>query len=240
MDRRLWKWAINKDMLIEGAKLVLEVNEKYAKKIGVNVAARTTAIKPEGTASCVLGSSSGIHARHAEYYLRRVRMNKDDDLAVYLKKVVPDLIEDDITSSNGVVVTIPQESPSGAIIRGSETAIDVLNRTVYYNKYWVKPGHRSGNNTHNVSVTINYKDNEVDELRKRLWEDRDHYTGISLLPFDGGNYKQAPFEECTKEVYEKYTSMVKEIDLKDVKEEEDNTNRLQQLACVGGVCEINI
>lgn len=224
--------------LQKAAKLVLEVNEKYAKKIGINLATRTTAIKPEGTASCVLGSSSGIHARHSEFYLRRVRMNKDDELARYLMRIVPELVEDDVFSPTGVVVTIPQESPQGAIVRQSESALDLFDRVKHYYNNWVVPGHRSGDNTHNISCTINYKPEEVETLLERLWEDRFQYAAVSLLPFSDTIYQQAPFEDCDKETFEKYNKMIKEVDLTKVLEMEDNTNRAEQLACSGGVCEI--
>lgn len=229
---------IDKEWLQEGAKLVLEVNEKYAKKIGINLAARTTAIKPEGTSSCVLGSSSGVHARHSAYYLRRIRMNKSDALGQYLLKTIPELVEEDITSSSGLVVTIPQESPVGALVRENELAIDLLNRAMMFNQHWILPGHRTGDNKHNVSTTISVKDDEWDKLGKQLWKNRKNYTGIALLPYDGGNYKQAPFETCNKETFEVYCNLVKEVDLKEVREEEDNTQRVEQLACAGGLCEL--
>lgn len=229
---------VNADWLQDGAKLAKEVNEKYARKLGINPAARITAIKPEGTASCILGSSSGIHARHDDYYLRRVRMNKDDALALYLKATVPELVEDDIFSASGVVVTIPQESPEKAIIRSKETAESLFNRTVFYHDNWIKPGHVTGKNTHNVSVTISYKPEEVDTLFNLLWNHRDNYTGISLLPYDNGTYKQAPFESCDKETFEKFNSMVKSIDLTQVFEESDGTSRAQVIACAGGACEV--
>lgn len=231
---------VTPELLRKGADLVLEVNEKYAKKIGINLAARTTTIKPEGTSSCVLGSSSGIHARHNPYYIRRVRMNKDDALAVYLSHAIPELVEQDVTSSSGVVVSVPQESPEGAIVRADETALSLLDRAMIYNKHWVSPGHREGKNKHNVSVTISVKDHEWDGLREAMWKSRANYSGISLLPYDGGSYQQAPFEDITKEKYEEMSKLVKEIDLKQVREENDNTNRIEQLACVGGVCEINL
>lgn len=226
------------DQLQNAARTVLEVNEKYAKKIGINVASRTTAIKPEGTASCVLGSSSGIHARHNEHYLRRVRMNKDDELARYLMRVVPELVEDDIFSPTGVVVTIPQESPEGAITRHQESASVLFDRVKHYYNNWVVPGHRSGDNTHNISCTINYKPEEVDLLFHKLWNDRFEYAAVSLLPFSDAIYQQAPFEDCDKQTFEKYDKMVKDIDLTKVLELEDNTNRAEQLACSGGVCEL--
>ena len=227
------------EQLQKSAKLVLEVNEKYARKIGTNLAARTTAIKPEGTASCVLGSSSGIHARHSEFYLRRVRMNKDDELARYLARVCPELVEPDIFSPSGVVVTIPQESPEGAITRHQESAVQLFDRVKHYYNNWVVPGHRSGANTHNISCTINYKPEEVPLLLSKLWNDRFEYAAVSLLPFSDAIYQQAPFEDCDKETFQKYDKMVKDIDLTKVMELEDNTNRAEQLACsAGGVCEL--
>jgi ribonucleoside-triphosphate reductase len=229
---------IDADLLRKGAQLVTEVNEKYAKKLGINVAARATAIKPEGTSSCIFGSASGVHARHAPYYIRRIRMNKDDALAVYLKRTIPDLVEDDVMSATGVVVSIPQESPAGSIVRADETALGLLERALFYNKNWVNPGHREGENKHNVSVTISVKEEEWDELREHMWKSKEDYSGISLLPYNGGTYQQAPFEDITKEKYEETIKLVKEIDLKQVKEEQDNTNRVEILACVGGVCEI--
>ena len=229
---------ITEDLLIEGAEFVKEVNSKYANKIGINPAARATAIKPEGTSSCVLGSSSGIHARHSEYYVRRIRMNKDDALAVYLKSVMPSLVEDDQFSSSGVVVAIPQESPANSITRHTETAMSLFNRAMLYNNTWVKGGHTSGANRHNVSVTISVKENEWDDLMEAMWEHRYEYSGISLLPFDGGNYVQAPFTDCTKEEYNVMMLQVKDIDLTKVVEHEDRTERIEQLACAGGVCLI--
>jgi ribonucleoside-triphosphate reductase len=229
---------VQPDWLQEGAKLALELNEKYAKKLGINPAARITTVKPEGTSSCVLGSSSGIHARHSAYYLRRFRINKGDSLDNYLRNTIPDLVEDDIYSNTGSVVTIPQESPKGAIVREKETAEDLLRRVYEYNVHWVKNGYRSGSNHHNVSATISVKDNEWDYVRESMWKNRDLYSGISLLPYDGGTYKQAPFEDCSKETYEEFSKKVKAIDLKNIVEAEDNTTKTDTVACSGGVCEI--
>ena len=223
--------------LHEMAKKVLQVNEKYAKKLGINPSARVCAIKPEGTASCVLGSSSGIHARFSEYYLRRVRMNQDDPLTKYLRGVMPDLVEDDVFSKTGAVVTIPQESPKDALLRSDETAVQFFERVLFFNRNWVAHGHRSGVNKHNVSATINYKDEDKEPLFEKLWEHRALYTGVSLLPHDGGTYQQAPFEECTKEEFEEHNKKIAELDLTKVVELEDNTERLDQVACSGGSCE---
>lgn len=230
--------VITSELLQKGANLVKEVNEKYAKKLGINIAARTTAIKPEGTSSCVLGSSSGIHARHAPYYIRRIRIGKDESIAAYLKSVVPELIEDDSFSSNTYVLSIPQESPDNAIVRANETASKLLNRALFYRKNWIEPGFNYGQNQHNVSVTISVKNDEWEQLCEEMWNARDQYSGISLLPFDGGTYTQAPFEDCTKEKYEEMEKLVKEIDLKQVRETEDNTTLVETVACSGGQCEV--
>jgi ribonucleoside-diphosphate reductase alpha chain len=142
--------------------------------------------------------SSGIHARYAKYYLRRFRINKSDSLDNYLRNVIPDLVEDDLFSATGSVVTIPQESPDNALLRENESALDLLNRAYLYNKHWVKPGHRSGENYHNVSTTISVKDNEWEQVMESMWKNRNLYCGISLLPYDGGTYKQAPLKNVIK------------------------------------------
>jgi ribonucleoside-diphosphate reductase alpha chain len=229
---------VTPELLQKGAKLVLEVNEKYAKKMGINVAARTTAIKPEGSSSCVLSSSSGIHARHSEYYIRRIRMNKDDALAVYFKNTIPELVEDDVFSSTGIVLSIPQMSPKDAITRHKETAFSLLDRTLSYRKNWVEEGYRYGDNHHNVSVTISVKEEEWDQLKLEMWNHRDSYSGISLLPFDGGTYTQAPFTDCTEEEFIKMSKLIKDVDLKQIKEERDTNNRIESISCSGGACEI--
>lgn len=229
---------ITAEWLREGAKLAREVNERYAKKLGINPATRVTAIKPEGSSSCVLGSSSGIHARHSRYYLRRVRLNEDEAIASYLASVIPELVEKDKYSANTVVVTLPQESPENALVKENETALSLFKRAMMYNRNWIKPGHISGDNRHNVSCTVSVREDEWSELAEEMWNHRDLYSGISLLPFDGGSYEQAPFESCDKETYDKYMELVKEVDLKQVMEKEDNTNRLEQVACAGGLCEI--
>jgi len=231
---------ITKELLQKGAELVKETNIKFSKKIGINPAYRCTTLKPEGSSSTVIGSSSGIHARHSAYYIRRVRMNKDDSLAKYLKSVIPDFVEDDVMSVTGVVVSIPQKSPEGAVLRENETALQLFKRAKMYNVNWIKKGHTEGDNNNNVSCTISVKEDEWDSLAENMWKDRNSYTGISLLPFDGGGYKQAPFEAITKEQYEEMTEKMPEIDLSNVIEEKDYTDRSNIVACAGGVCELVI
>jgi len=229
---------VTPELLRQGAKLALQTNEEMAKKIGINVAARVSAVKPEGTVSTIVGSSSGVHDRHSQWYIRRIRMNGNDPLAKYLGTVIPELVEQDIFSENGVVVSIPQESPKGSVTREKTTALDMLKRANMYNVSWIKEGHRSGANTHNCSVTISVRENEWDSLREEMWNTRDQYTGVSLLPYDGGTYQQAPFEEISVEKYDQMEKLVKVIDLTKVREIEDFTNRGEIVACGGGVCEV--
>lgn len=228
------------DWLREGAKLVLDVNEKYARKIGIQPAARVTAIKPEGTSSCVLGSSSGLHDRHDDFYIRRIRMNKDDSLYKYLQTVMPSLCEDDLFSATGGVVSIPQASPVNSSTRNNTTAISLLKRAMLFNRNWVAPGHRYGDNKHNVSATISVKDNEWKDVSDFMYEHRDLYSGISLLPHDGGSYQQAPFESIDRDKFMELSRKINDFDLKEVREIEDNTNLTDTVACAGGVCEIDI
>lgn len=165
-------------------------------------------------------------------------MNKDDALAMYLQKTIPELVEGDVTSASGVIVSIPQESPDGAYLRENSSALALFERSLKYNRSWVKPGYRSGANGHNVSVTISVKEEEWDDLGEKLWKHRNEYNGISLLPYDGGSYRQAPFETISKEDYDKMTTIVKEVELKNVMEKDDNTERMESIACAGGVCEL--
>lgn len=229
---------ITPEWLEDGAWLVREVNEKYAKRIGINPAARTTAVKPEGTASVVCGSSSGIHARHAPFYLRRVQMSKDESLYIWLKEKVPHLIEDYRMAPNTAVIALPQKSPEGSVLRAEETALSQIARVMTFNKHWVHPGHVSGANKNNVSATISVRDNEWPEVVKQLWKDRDLYTGVSLLPLDTGTYEQAPFEELDEQRFNELSASIPQLDFSEVREETNNTSLAEALACAGGACEL--
>lgn len=221
----------------ESAEIVKKVNKEIAKEIGINVAARTTTVKPSGTTSCVLGCSSGIHAWYDEYYIRRIRLGKNEAIAQYLQEKMPELVEEDRFNPENLVISIPQAAPKGSITR-RETAIDTLNRVIKVQKEWVNAGHRTGENTHNVSVTINVDDNEWDKLFEALWKNRNYWTGISLLPKDNGSYVQAPFESIDEERYLELSKYLKDIDLTEVKEITDNTDLKGEIACSGGQCEI--
>lgn len=253
--RDIWKTNTEKDALIgvsmtgiansellkldfvKASQIVLEENEKIADIIGINKAARTTTVKPAGTTSLVLGTSSGIHAWHNDYYIRRMRIGKNESIYLYLASYHPELIVDDISNSNQAIIEVPQKAPQGSITR-HETPIDLLERVKLISDKWIKPGHRKGDNTHNVSCTISIKDNEWDEVGNWMWENRSVYNGISVLPYDGGTYSQAPFEDCSKEEYERRFKSLSSVDLDEVIESQDNTDLNGELACSGGACEV--
>jgi ribonucleoside-diphosphate reductase alpha chain len=224
--------------LEEAAKIVKDTNEEFAKKLGINPAARTTTVKPSGTSSLVVGSSSGIHAWHNDYYIRRMRVGKNEALYHYMIENFPMMIEDcKFKPHLEAVMSFPQKAPEGAILR-TESAMDLLERVKRFNLEWVRPGYRTGANHHNVSCTISLKDDEWESTGKWMWENQDSYTGISVLPYDNGSYVQAPFEDCTEEEYNNMISWLHAIDLTQVKEVEDNTALNDQAACGGNGCVV--
>lgn len=227
----------NLDMAAHVAKVM---NSMISGVIGTNEAARITCIKPSGTTSLVLGTASGIHAWHNDYYLRTMRFNKNEDIASYLMVNHPELCEDDVLRpTDTVCVRIPVKAPEGSILR-TETPIDTLERVKKFSTEWVKTGHINGDNTHNVSATVSIKEDEWEFVGNWMWENRDVYNGLSVLPYWGGTYKQAPFEDITKEEYESRISTIKSIDLTKVMEIDDNVEFSQVQACAGGACETNI
>ena len=229
---------IEKYSLSRLAEIVKDINEKISLEIGINKAARTTTVKPSGTTSCVLGTSSGIHAWHNDYYIRRMRIMKNDPLYNYFVNNLPSLVEDDkLRSHDTAVISIPQEAPKGSILR-DEGVFNMLDRIEKFNMNWVKTGHRKGNNTNNVSATVSIKTMNWDEVGQWMWDKKHVYNGISVLPYDGGTYIQAPFEDCTKDQYYKMIENLHEIDLTKVIEEDDNTTHSQEAACAGGQCSI--
>ena len=220
------------------AKLVKEANAYIASEIGINAAARCTTIKPSGTSSLVLGTSSGIHAWHNDYYIRRLRVGKNEAIYQYLAINHPELIEDEyFRPHDTAVISVPQKAPDGAIYR-HESAISLLERVKWFYQNWIKPGHLKGQNTHNISATVSIKDDEWETVGQWMWENRKFYNGLSVLPYNGGTYMQAPFEDCTKEVYEEMMKSLSNIDLTQVIELTDETNLQDQAACAGGACEV--
>ena len=253
--RREWKETTEMDALIgvgmtgigsgavlqfdlrQAADAVVTENIRVAGIIGINQAARTTTVKPSGTSSLVCGSASGIHAWHNDFYIRRMRLGKDEALYQYLKENIPALVEDDVFVPNGAVASFPQRAPEGSILR-HETPEDLLERVKRFNAEWVRQGHNDGDNTHNVSCTISVKDDEWGMIAKWMWDNRNDYNGISVLPYNGGTYQQAPFEDITEAEFIELEKHLTEVDLTNVLEAENNTNHGQEIACGGGACEI--
>ena len=274
--RPIWKKTTEKDALIgigmtgiasmevfkydltEAANEAELVNIELAQTIGINRAARITCVKPSGTTSCVLGTASGIHAWHNDYYIRRMQMSKSEDLYKYLAANHPSLVKDHLLIPNSAVVEIPIKAPEGSVLR-TETAIDTLERVKNVSMKWIKPGHIHGDNTHNVSATISIDKNrtyEINELEGEgyhlvtkdewevvgewMWKNKEFYNGLSVLPFDGGSYSQAPFEDITEQQYNELVGQLTSIDLTQIIEDDDTTNLMDQAACAGGACEVTI
>jgi ribonucleoside-diphosphate reductase alpha chain len=226
--------------MVEGSDIVKVENRRVAKLIGINEAARTTCVKPAGTTSLTLGTSSGIHAWHAPHYIRRIRVGKNEAIYNYLSAYHPNLIEDDYFSGDTqAVISAPQKAPNDAVYR-TESALQLLKRVKRISGEWVRTGHREGQNTHNVSATISIKDDEWIDVGEWMWENRETYNGLSVLPFSGHTYKQAPFEDCSKETYEALLKDLSGVDLNFVTEVEDNTDLSGEIACAGGACEIDL
>lgn len=224
--------------LEEAAEEVKKENARVADILNINCAARTTTIKPSGTSSLVLGTSSGVHAYHNSHYIRRMRLGKDEALYKYLAKEAPQLVEDEFfRPDTQAVVGVVQKAPEGSIVR-TEHFMDLLERVKKFNLEWVRNGHRTGDNTHNVSCTISLKPEEWAPCGEWMWRNRHSYNGISVLPYDGGTYPQMPFEDITEEAYNQMEKLVTDIDLTKVVEEEDNTDLQGEAACAGGACEV--
>jgi len=224
--------------LKEAAEITKQENERVANIIGINSSARITTVKPAGTTSLVVGSSSGIHAWHNDYYIRRMRVGKNEPLYSYMVDNFPALIEDcHFKPHLEAVMSFPQKAPEGSMLR-TESYKDLLERVRRWNLEWIGNGHNYGNNKHNVSCTISLKPEEFYECGEWMWENREDYTGISVLPYDNGTYIQAPFTDCTKEEFEELYQHLAAIDLTKVIEVDDNTELKEQAACAGGACEI--
>jgi len=237
--------ASNKVMMMDiehaAGKVKME-NTRVAKIIGINEAARTTCIKPSGTTSLVFGTSSGIHAWWSKYYIRRVRISKLEPVYKFLIKNAPEFIEDDYTNINDAVLSIPVKSPDGEgefkPITRNESALSLLNRVKRFSIRWVQRGHRRGTNTHNVSATINIRDDEWDGVGEWMWMNRHYYNGLAVLPFAGGSYTQAPHEAIDKERYLDMETRFPNLDFTSITEDDDFTDFTGEVACAGGICEI--
>eukprot|EP00056_Hartaetosiga_gracilis_P016129 m.3975 g.3975 ORF g.3975 m.3975 type:complete len:711 (+) comp3781_c0_seq1:99-2231(+) len=222
----------------EAARHAVEENKRVASKIGVNPADRVTTVKPAGTTSLVVGTSSGVHAWHAKYYIRRIRVDKKEPIYSHLLNYSPDLLEDDVFNpEKTAIISFPQQAPKSAILR-SESAIQLLERVRQLHSEWIRGGHVFGENTNNVSTTVSLKEKEWEDVGNWMWEHSSSWNGLCVLPYDDHSYKQAPFEEINKEEYLRLSKLLHVFDLRDVKEDTDETALQGELACAGGQCEV--
>ena len=254
--RDVWRETTEKDALIgvsmtgigsgavanldmtKAAEVVKKENSRVAKLIGINSAARCTTVKPAGTTSLALGTSSGIHAWHNDYYIRRIRVGKNESMYNYLINNHPELVKDEyFRPHDTAVIEIPQMSPKGSILR-TESPFDLLERIKKVAMEWVVPGHRRGSNTHNVSATVSLKEDEWDKAGEWMWDNREHYNGLSVLPYDGGSYTQAPFEDIDEAKYNEMMMTLKDVDLSNILEVDDNTDLSGEIACGADGCEV--
>jgi len=254
--RDIWRKTTEKDALLgvgmtgigsgvilkydlkKAADLAKDENARIAEIIGINKAARVTTVKPSGTSSLVLGTSSGIHAWHNDFYIRRIRVGKNEAIYTYLSINHPELVEDDFFKPTiQAVISVPQRAPEGSILR-NEDVMDMLERVKKFNMQWVKKGHRRGANTNNVSATVSIQEGEWEKVGQWMWENKETFNGLSVLPYFGGTYTQAPFEDITKEKFDELVQHLHSIDLSKVVEFADNTALMDQAACAGGACEI--
>jgi ribonucleoside-diphosphate reductase alpha chain len=211
-------------------QVAVDTNADLAARLGIPQSAAITCVKPSGTVSQLVDSASGIHARHSQYYIRRVRGDKKDPLSAFLSTAgVP--AEDCVMRPDSTVVfSFPMKAPEGARLRDDLTAIEHLDVWMMYQRHWCE---------HKPSVTISVKEDEWMDVGAWVFRNFDEISGVSFLPWAGGTYRQAPYEECTKEQYEDMLSkMPKEIKWDDLVEVDDNVEGAQTLACVAGHCEI--
>lgn len=220
------------DRLNRLRELAVAVNKTWAEKLGIQPSAAITCVKPSGTVSQLVDSSSGIHARHSPFYIRTVRADNKDPLTEFMKSVgipfEPDVTKPDSTS----VFSFPIKSPAGCITRNDMSALEQLSLWLVYQRHWCE---------HKPSVTITVRDHEWLEVGAWVYKHFDEVSGVSFLPHSDHTYAQAPYQEVTEDMYEKaLEKMPTSIDWKELSlyEAEDNTESSQTFACVGGVCEI--
>jgi ribonucleoside-diphosphate reductase alpha chain len=232
MDNVLLSGRGNKEdlkSLLERMKLCsVEVNKEYAEMLGINQSTAITCIKPSGTVSQLVDSASGIHPRYSSYYIRRVRADSTDPLCDILKDAgVP--WEADVMSKNALVFSFPKKAPEDAVVASEMSAKEQLELWEIYQDHWCE---------HKPSMTCYYRDTEFLEIGQWVYNKFDKISGISFLPYSDHVYKQAPYEPITKEEYEATAKNFPTQFNWDLKEQRDNTEGVQTLACVAGACEI--
>lgn len=209
-----------------------EVNREFAERLGITASVAISTVKPSGTVSQLVNSASGIHPRHSAYYIRSVRQDNKDPLTQFMKDVgIPS--EPDVTKPDATTVFFfPVAAPEGATTRDQVGPIEHLELWNVYNKHWAE---------HQVSITVSIKENEWMRVGAWVYDNFDDLSGVSFLPYDGGTYRQAPFQACTKEQYEELQArMPTEVDWAQLQEYEleDTTTSSHEMACIGGQCEV--
>ena len=234
MDHYLLSKGESKDLskwLEEVRDVAVDTNKKWAEKLGINQSAAITCVKPSGTVSQLVDSASGIHPRFSKHYIRRVRSDHKDPLAVFMGMAgFP--VEQDVMSPTSSVFSFPIKAPDTSVTVKQVGAMQQLELWKAYQNHWCE---------HKPSITVYYTDDEFLQVAQWIWENFDLCSGISLLPYSDHVYQQAPYEDISAEEYDKLVAeMPVGVDWNDLEkyEEEDNTTGSQELACVGGACEI--
>lgn len=207
----------------------ININRTWADVLGINPSVAITTVKPSGTVSQLVDSASGIHPRYSSFYLRTVRADNKDPLAIFMKERgfpwEPDVTKPEHTS----VFYFPVKSPESSVVRTDMSALDQLEHYLVYKRPWCE---------HNPSITVYVKEDEWMAVGAWVYRNFQDIGGVSFLPWDNGNYRQAPYQECDEETYNEWVKKIPTVDWTELKEEEDVTTASQELACLGGVCEI--
>jgi ribonucleoside-diphosphate reductase alpha chain len=233
LDNPLLNSAYDLDLpkrLEELKNVAIDTNARMANDLGIPVSAAITCVKPEGTVSQLTGTASGIHPQHSQYYIRRVRSDNKDPLTNFLKSQgfpsEPCVMKPDSTT----VFSFPQKVGEGAVLREDLSAVEHLDLWLVFQRHWCE---------HKPSVTISVNENEWPKVGAWTWDHFDEVTGVSYLPYDGGTYRQAPYEEITAGEYlQMALSMPEDIDWDSFIEGTDNVEGAQMLSCTAGACEI--
>lgn len=228
-----WDYAVDKGylprLLDKLREECVNTNQEFAKNLGINASAAITCVKPSGTVSQLVDSASGIHPRYAHHYIRRVRSDKKDPLAQFMVSHGYEAA-DDFYGKENYVFSFPVETPEHAVTVKDVTAIQQLRLWQIYQDHWCE---------HKPSITVYVDDHEWMEVGAWVYRHIDDLSGVSFLPKDNGTYRQAPYEEITKEQYEKLLATQNlNIDWTEFHEETDNTENMKTLACTAGACEI--
>ena len=237
MDNKLMSDASDgklAEMLTKLKKVAVQTNKKLAKDLGINQAAAITCVKPSGTVSQLVDSASGIHPRYAPYYIRRIRADQKDPLAIFMQDRGFPWEVDQMKPSSGLVFSFPKKAPKGAVFTKDLGAMEQLKLWKVYQDAWCE---------HKPSITVYYKDSEFLEIGQWLYNNFDCVSGVSFLPYLNHTYQQAPYEELDELAYHALVkTMPVGTDWAELAayEKEDNTVGSQELACVGSSCEITI